>query len=116
MKKFLLSLMILFSLCFSAWALPDILNPAVKTADAQIKATPGVVYQVIVSYAGVTAGDKIEIKNSADNSGTSNITVVAPAANGTTIVPLPIGTLYTTAIYYDETKSGGTFTTQIFYF
>lgn len=118
MKKQILTLTLLFLLALTpfSYALPDFMTPTTKTSDAQVKATTGIVYGVIVSFAGVTAGDKIEIKNSTDNSGTSQITVIAPAANGTIVVPLPVGTYFATAIYYDETKSGGTFTTQIQYF
>lgn len=99
-----------------AFALPDFTIPAVKTTDSQVKATPGTVYGLVVSYAGVTIGDKIELKNSTDSSGTAIITVVASTANGTVVIPLTVGVIFTTAIFYDATVSGGAFTTTVQYF
>jgi hypothetical protein len=87
----------------------------VLTADGQVKATAGVVYAVQVSGIGVTAGDKVEIKNSADNSGTALVTMVADAANGTWAFYPSVGITFDTGIYSDETKSGGTFTATIVY-
>ena len=51
---------------------------SVLTADGQVKATAGSVLAVMVSVNGVTAADKIEIKNSADNSGTALLSFFWP--------------------------------------
>lgn len=114
-KLFILLCLICTGFLFQgkAFAIPDQFTPLVETADAQVKATAGTVYEVDVAYAGVTAGDKIELKNSTDSSGTANLTIIAPAANGTFVYTPPSGLIFTTAIYYDETKSGGTFKTTI---
>jgi len=93
-------------------------SPAAKTglvltADGQVKASAGTVYAVLVTGIGVTAADKIEIKNSTDNAGDALITVVADAANGTWAFYPCVGITYDTGIYCDETKSGGTFTVTI---
>ena len=87
----------------------------VLAADGQVKASAGTVFAVHLSFVGVTAGDKIEIKNSADGSGTSLITLVAPVAAGSIDFCPCTGIIYSTAIYMDETKSGGTFTATIVY-
>ena len=58
---------------------------SILTADGQVKATAGSVLAVMVSVNGVTAADKIEIKNSADNSGTALLSFVA---NPTAQLPL----------------------------
>lgn len=96
--------------------LPDATRTVVvESSDNQIKGTAGTVYAVIVTYAGVTAGDKIEIKNSTDNSGAALIPFVAPAANGTFVIFPPVAVPFDTAMYYDETKTGGTFKTTVLY-
>lgn len=87
----------------------------VLAADGQVKATAGTVYAVLVSAVGVTAADKVEIKNSADNSGTALLTFVADAANGTWAFYPCVGVTFDTGIYSDETKSGGTFTVTVVY-
>lgn len=94
---------------------PAAKSASVKTADGQIKGSAGVVYALNVSGVGVTIGDKVEIKNSTDNGGTSLITVVADAANGTWSFYPSVGITYGTGIYSDETKSGGTFTVTVVY-
>jgi hypothetical protein len=85
------------------------------TADKQIKATKGSIISVLVTYIGVTIADKIEIKNSTDNSGTALITISAATANGSFQYTPTAPVDFTTAIYYDETKSGGNFLTTILY-
>jgi len=85
----------------------------VKAADAQVKATAGIIHAISVSFVGVTIGDKIEVKNSADNSGTALITLVATAANQTIQLPGDTGVIFDVGIYYDVTLSGGTATASI---
>lgn len=87
----------------------------VTTADTQIKGTAGTVYAVLVSAIGVVAGDKVEIKNSTDNSGVALLTFVADAINGTWSFYPCVGVTFDTAIFSDETKSAGTFTVTILY-
>jgi len=83
--------------------------------DGQVKATAGTVYAVLVSGIGVTAGDKIEIKNSADNSGPALLTIVADAVNGTWAFYPSVGITYGTGIYSDGTITGGVFTVTVVY-
>lgn len=95
---------------------PDAKTGVVQTTDAQVKATAGIVYGVLVSYVGVTAGDKVELKNSTDNSGTALITIVADGANGTNAFYPCVGITYSTGIYYDVTiADAGSFTATIVY-
>lgn len=87
----------------------------VKVADGQVKATAGTVFAMNIDFVGVTAGDKVELKNSADNSGPALITLVADAAAGHWNFCPSVGITYDTGIYVDETKSGGTFTVTVVY-
>ena len=87
----------------------------VLATDGQIKASAGVLYGFILSCDGVTAGDKIEIKNSLDNSGTALCTIVAQATDAVYPFTPVQGITYSTGIYFDETKSGGTFTISAIY-
>jgi hypothetical protein len=94
---------------------PSSQSSIVLTADGQVKTSAGTVYALLVSGIGVTAGDKIEIKNSTDNTGTALLTIVADGANGTWSFYPCVGITFSTGIYCDETKTGGTFTTTIVY-
>ena len=82
----------------------------VVAGDGQIKAAAGTLYGVIVTFDGVTAGDKVEIKNSTDNSGTSLFTVIAQAADVVYTFTPCVGIAYSTGIYSDVTLTGGTCT------
>ena len=90
-------------------------SSVVLTDDGQVKASAGSVYAVLVSGVGVTAGDKVELKNSTDNTGDALLTIVADSANGTWAFNPCVGVSFGTGIYCDETKSGGTFTVTVVY-
>jgi len=81
----------------------------------QIKGSAGTVYAILVSGVGVTAGDTVMIKNSTDNSGTSLITIVADAVNGTWAFYPSVGITYTAGIYFDVSITGGDFTATVVY-
>lgn len=75
------------------------------TADGNIFAGAGNLLGLVASAIGVTAGDKIDIK---DGSGGSTVlTIVFGAANETQVIPMPWPIAFTTAIYADFTLSGG---------
>ena len=78
----------------------------VLTADGQVKATAGTVHSVMVSVNVATAGDKIEIKNSADSSGTALLSFVATAASQSWMFSPSAGVEFTSAIYADVTLTG----------
>ena len=81
---------------------------SILTADGQVKATAGSVLAVMVSVNGVTAADKIEIKNSADNSGTALLSFVATASAQSWMFTPGTDIKFDTGIYVDVTLSGGT--------
>ena len=62
----------------------------------------------MVSVNGVTAADKIEIKNSADNSGTALLSFVATASAQSWMFTPGTDIKFDTGIYVDVTLSGGT--------
>tara|TARA_R100001082_G_scaffold83456_1_gene50209 strand:- start:8160 stop:8669 length:510 start_codon:yes stop_codon:yes gene_type:complete len=94
---------------------PGTASAVVKTDDGQIKASGGTVWSLQIDMAGVTIGDKIEIKNSTDNSGTALLTFTSTAANQSFTFTPSMGIAFSTGIYSDETKSGGTITVTAVY-
>jgi len=99
----------------SVTSVPTTASASTKTADGQIKASGGTVWSVMVSMNGVTAGDKVEIKNSTDNSGTALLTFTATASAQSFMFSPSVGVAYSTGIYSDESKSGGTITVTVVY-
>lgn len=97
------------------WALPDNVTPLEVTGSQVIKATGGFVYSINVNYAGVTAGDKVQILDGGSG-GTSRLTCTASGTNGNCSIYLTVGAAFPTGIFYKETKTGGAFTTDIQYF
>lgn len=81
-------------------------SASVLIADGQVKATAGVVHSVMVSVNGATAADKVEIKNSADNSGTALLSFVATAAAQSWMFAPSIGVDFSVGIYADVTLTG----------
>src|SRR5437867_1174321 len=119
MKKFLMLLFLslfVIGLNCKAWALPDRVSANEYTTTTQVKSSSGEVFSVHVSYIGVTAGDKIQIFDSATSSGTVRYTCVASTTSGSCGDPLTVANYFGTGIYYKETKSGGSFITDIQYF
>jgi hypothetical protein len=82
-----------------------------KTADGEVKATAGVVYAVVASGVGVTAGDTAVLKDDT----TAVLTFVFAAANETIVFNPPVGVTFATSIQVDITKSGGTMTVDVVY-
>lgn len=88
----------------------------VMTGDLIVKADTGTVYAILVSGIGVTAGDKVEIDNSLyADTGDPLITIVADAANGTWAFYPSVGVTFDSGIWYEETLTGGTFTSTVVY-
>jgi hypothetical protein len=79
----------------------------VLTADGQVKATAGTVHSVMVSVNGVTAADKIEIKNRGDNTGTALLSFVATASAQSWMFSPSAGVEFTSGIFVDVTLTGG---------
>lgn len=76
------------------------------TADGNLKASAGILYGVLVSGAGVTIGDKVDIKDGGSG-GTVILTIVFATANETIPVMLPWPIVCTGAIYADVSITGG---------
>jgi hypothetical protein len=74
-------------------------------ADGDIFAGPAKLLGLVASGIGVTAGNKIDIKDG--SGGAVVLTIVFGAANETVVVPLPWPIAFNTAIYADFTLSGG---------
>ena len=94
---------------------PTTASATVKTADAQVKGSAGTLWSVQVDFVGTTIGDKVEIKNSTDNSGAALMTFTSTAANQSFTFTPPVGIAYSAGIYSDETKSGGNITVTVVY-
>lgn len=119
MKKLLLLLPCLF-LFGKAWALPD-WAPSTEIEDTSqanyVSAKNAAVCHVTVTGIGVTAGDFIQLLNSATNTGTSQLTVVASGTNFTSNIDFggsPCN-LFTTGIYLKVSTSSGHMYTDIQY-
>jgi hypothetical protein len=76
------------------------------TGDAQIKASAGVLYGLVIAGAGVTAGNTVAIKDGGAG-GTVKITYVFGAANETQQLVFDFPITFSTDIYCDVTLSGG---------
>lgn len=87
----------------------------VLTDDGQIKASRGHLWALLVCADGVTSGDKVEIKDSTDNSGTAMVTVVLGNTDDIASFTPATGIEFGTAIYADFTKTGGTLTVTAVY-
>lgn len=84
-------------------------TPVELTADGQIKATAGTLYSYKIQFVGVTAGDKVEIRDSTTaGGGTVIFTIIAITPNEVYEFTPSVGMIFSTGIYHDETKSGGT--------
>ena len=94
---------------------PDEVTGEVITADGAVKTEGGTVYYLHISWDGVTAGDIIEIKNSADDSGTALITLEATGTDHNDRFCPSVGVEFSTGIYYDETLNSGDATVTIVY-
>lgn len=119
MKKFLIVLFLgLAVIGFNhlAYCLPDQISANEYQGNTLIKATPGAVYSIHVTYIGVTAGDYIKLIDSTTSSGTVRYTCVATTTSGTCGDPLTVANYFGTAILYTEQKTGGAFKTDIQYF
>jgi hypothetical protein len=110
-KKILLAITICLLLASPSWAVV-----AYQTSSGQVKASLGVVKGVIVSYTGAVAGDKAELFNSTNGSGTTYVTVIASATAGTVTPVIPQGgILFDSGIYCTVTKTSGTVKVQTIY-
>lgn len=73
------------------------------TADGDIKASAGVLYALVITGIGVTAGDSVDIE---DNT-TNKLVFVFAAANETIVFTPSVPISFATSIHVDVTISGG---------
>ena len=114
MKNIVLA--VLFALLITpAFASPTYV-PTTFSGDQIIKTGAGIIVDGNIYYKGVTAGDKLELRNGTSTSGTVVYTFVAPAANGSQALPAyKRDILVDTGIYLDETRTGGVLSIELYY-
>ncbi len=112
MKRIIAVLVLMLLLSVKAWALPDAVQPSEYSGSQQVKTKPVTVYSATVSYVGVTAGDYVQLLDGG-SSGKARSLCVASTANGTCPNKYIVGALFQTDLYLKESKSGGTFYTDI---
>lgn len=116
MKK-LYALFLVLLLCQSSYAstpvimgdqLSVIASSVVLTADGVVKATPGYLQGVLVSFKGVTVGDTVDINDNSAAGGTVKVRIAMATANGSFYYQPVAPIIYsTTGIYCDVSISGG---------
>lgn len=80
-----------------------------KTTDSQVKAAAGALFGYKITFSGVTAGDKVEIRDSLTaGAGTVIFTIIAVTAGEEHTFMIPQGMEFATGIYHDITLTGGT--------
>jgi hypothetical protein len=114
MKKLVLGIMIL-GLMGSAYAASKWV-PTTFSGDQLIQSGRTIITDGNIYYSGVTAGNKLELKNGTTSSGTVIYTFIAPAANGSQQLPqYTKDFIVDTGLYMDATISGGAMGLELFY-
>lgn len=114
MKKLFLGL--LLSLFITPVFAAPTYVPSIFSGDRVIKTGAGTIVDGNIYYKGVTAGDKLELRNGTSTSGAVVYTFVAPAANGSQALPTyKRDILVDTGIYLDETRTGGVLGIELYY-
>ena len=116
MKKTAFLILGLAFLCGIAYAVD---KPKVLTNDGAVKTEPGVVYQMVVAFDNVRAGDRVDFKNSldvtADSGNTLIFSVIAPSTKSTIYIPAWRGVNFSTGIYADFSITTGAATATTLY-
>lgn len=90
--------------------------PTTFSGDQLIQTGRTVIVDGSIYYSGLTAGNKLELKNGTTSSGTVIFTFVAPAAAGTYQLPqYTKDFIVDTGLYLDQTISGGAIGIELFY-
>lgn len=115
MKKAMFLLLVFISLATMAIAAPKWV-PTTFSGDQLIQTGPTMIVDGSIYYTGVTAGDKLQLKNGTTSSGTTVYTFVAPAANGVQQLPQYTKDFVVDAgLYLDQTITGGAIGLELFY-
>ena len=78
------------------------------TNDQQITTTKTIIYDGSIYYKGVTAGDRLDLRNGTSGSATAFYSFIAPAANGTFDLPITKKNwVIPDGVYFDVTLTGG---------
>jgi hypothetical protein len=113
MKK-IFFILIMISLCSSAFALPDKVTPSEYSgASQQISSKATTVTSVNVSYIGANAGDYVQLQDSIGAGGTIRFTCVASASAGTCVAPYNTTAAYFGTGVYMNTSNGKPFKVDI---
>jgi len=116
MKNFFFALLALMLLGVSVAIAAPKWVPTTFSGDQLIKSGQTIIVDGSIYYAGVTAGNKLELKNGTTSSGTVVYTFVAPAANGSAQLPQYAREITVdTGLYMDQTISGGAIGLELFY-
>jgi len=72
------------------------------TADALIKSGEGYLFGISIAYRGVTAGEFCTFVDGLDVTGTDELVIVFPAANGVVQLLFPEGKQFSTGIFFNK--------------
>ena len=114
MKKFWIAVLF-FLLTAVAYAAPKWM-PTTYSGDQLIKTGSAIIVDANIYWAGVTVGDKLELKNGLTSAATTFFTFIAPTANGNYVVPkFQKNLIVDTGIYLEQTISGGAMGVELIY-
>ena len=86
------------------------------TADTLIRTEMGIVHGIHICFDGVTAGDKVEIRDAvAAAAGTVRFTFVADATDQSYAFTPHAGMKFSTGIFVDVIKTGGSMYVTVVY-
>ena len=78
------------------------------TNDQQITTTKTIIYDGSIYYKGVTAGDRLDLRNGTTTGATAFYTFIAPAANGYENLPIiKKDWVANNGVYLDITRTAG---------
>lgn len=77
------------------------------TADTLIKTGEGYLHNITLAYRGVTAGEFCTFVDGLDATGTDEVMIVFPAANGTFPKEWPEGKAFATGIFFNKGATVG---------
>jgi len=108
MKKFFLVLVLVFCVTSMAMAAPFWLPRQTGTYDQSITTSRTVIYDGTIYYKGVTAGDRLDLRNGTSASDTAFYSFIAPAANGTFDLPITKKNwVIPNGVFFDVTRTAG---------
>ena len=108
MKKFVLVLALMLCVTGVAMAAPFWLPRQIGTYDQSITTSRTVIYDGTIYYSGVTAGDRLDLRNGTSVSDTIFFSFIAPATQGTFNLPVTKKNwVIPNGVYFDTTLTAG---------